>query len=69
MNLTRFIPRQYVTRAALVAARAGESISAYPTTAGVTLNNSQFGAHRTTGGSSRKNRKSGDCEPFESDRV
>jgi hypothetical protein len=43
---------------------AGSAIAfAYPTTGGVTLNHSQFGAYRSTGGSSRKNRKPGDC-PF-----
>lgn len=50
------------------ALEGGASDLAYPDPGGVTLNQYPFGAHRITGGSSRKNRKSGDFDSAIPDR-
>jgi hypothetical protein len=47
----------------------GEFVLADPTTGGATPTPTISGAHRTTGGSSRKNRKPGDCKRLLSDGI
>lgn len=67
MNLAQFILRQIAARVSYDAARPGAAF-AYPITGGFTFNMIPFRANRTTGSSSRKNRKPGDFDPTIPDR-
>lgn len=62
MNLAQFILRQVAARVSHDTARLGAAF-AYSNTGGFTFNMIPFRANRTTGSSSRKNRKPGDFDP------